>query len=69
VDQVQYDWTCNFGPMDPFHPGFQVEPCFAGCNIGPGETFFQALGPFTGNCPVLIRASCVVFTHEPPQKP
>jgi hypothetical protein len=64
VDQVEYDWACNYGPMNPYQPGFQVQPCFAGCKIDPGATFFHTFGPFTGNCPVLMNAFCRVYTHE-----
>jgi hypothetical protein len=66
VDQVQYQWTCNQGPMDPFPMNFEVIPCFGDCRVEPGATFFHNFGPFTGNCPFVRNAFCRAFTRDAP---
>ena len=66
VDQVQYQWTCNYGPMDPFHMNFQMFSCFGTCKVDPGATFFHNFGPFTANCPFVMNAFCRAYTHDAP---
>jgi hypothetical protein len=65
VDQVQYQYTCNHGPRDPFHQYYQVMPCFGLCEVDSGRTFWHNNGPWTYNC-MVISGTCHGYSHTAP---
>lgn len=65
LDYVQYHYTCNHGPHDPFHTYFTTIPCYGLCEVPNGRSFWHNNGPFTYNC-MLLNSSCQGWAHPAP---